>query len=273
MGRGATLLEPSSPLGRPEAEGGGRLGQGESPGVSLARAGTDPAPGLQAVLKNLAEAVGGCYHCYSLDPEVSLLPCSAPAPRQPPPRFTPASGPGPSRLRPTLGGRTRRSQNGRVWRSGARSHERAPVSARDELQTRPEPGAVLNPSGCTGESPSSPPRAPRGSESESAAPWRAEGGPDCTASSAPAPRPPSASLSQWVNDSSTHPVPTAEVAVSSRVRIRRGDRTPAVRSADRPRRACSPCTAASKRVFASHTFKCHKVERFTEGCRDRATFF
>lgn len=31
-------------------------------------------PALQAVLKNLAEAVGGCYHCYSLDPEVSLLP-------------------------------------------------------------------------------------------------------------------------------------------------------------------------------------------------------
>lgn len=81
VGRGVTLLEPSSPLGRPEAEGGGRLGQGESPGVSLARAGADPAPGLQAVLKNLAEAVGGCYHCYSLDPEVSLLPPPPPASR------------------------------------------------------------------------------------------------------------------------------------------------------------------------------------------------
>lgn len=189
VGRGATLLEPSSPLGRPEAEGGGRLGQGESPGVSLARAGADPAPGLQAVLKNLAEAVGGCYHCYSLDPEVSLLPL--PAPRPPPAASAvhPASGPGPSRLRPTLGGRTRRSQNGRAGRSGAHSHERAPVSVCDELQTRPEPGA-LNPSGCTGESPSSPPRAPWGSESESAAPWRAKGGPDRTASSAPAAPPP-----------------------------------------------------------------------------------
>lgn len=269
VGRGATLLEPSSPLGRPEAEGSGRLGQGESPGVSLARAGADPAPGPAGCPEEPRRGRRGLLPLLQPGPRGEL----AAPPRQPPPRFTPASGPGPSRLRPTLGGRTRRSQNGRVWRSGAHSHERAPVSARDELQTRPEPGAVLNPSGCTGESPSSPPRAPRGSESESAAPWRAEGGPDRTASSAPAPRPPSASLSQWVNDSSAHPVPTVEVAVSSRVQIRRGDRTPAVRSADRPRRACSPCTAASKRVFASHTFKCHKVERFTEGRRDRATFF
>lgn len=183
-------MSPAPPWeGRRRRAAGGSVKE-KVRGSALPGPGLTLPPALQAVLKNLAEAVGGCYHCYSLDPEVSLLPLPAPAPRQPPPRFTPASGPGPSRLRPTLGGRTRRSQNGRVWRSGAHSHERAPVSARDELQTRPEPGAVLNPSGCTGESPSSPPRAPRGSESESAAPWRAEGGPDRTASSAPAAPPP-----------------------------------------------------------------------------------
>lgn len=179
-------MSPAPPWeGRRRRAAGGSVKE-KVRGSALPGPGLTLPPALQAVLKNLAEAVGGCYHCYSLDPEVSLLPL--PAPRPPPAASAvhPASGPGPSRLRPTLGGRTRRSQNGRVWRSGAHSHERAPVSARDELQTRPEPGAVLNPSGCTGESPSSPPRAPWGSESESAAPWRAEGGPDRTASSAPA---------------------------------------------------------------------------------------
>lgn len=273
VGRGATLLEPSSPLGRPEAEGGGRLGQGESPGVSLARAGADPAPGPAGCPEEPRRGRRGLLPLLQPGPRGEL---AAPLRPRPPPAA--------SAVHPGVGARTQPAAPHARWADTAqsewtgveiraRSHERAPVSARDELQTRPEPGAVLNPSGCTGESPSSPPRAPRGSESESAAPWRAEGGPDRTASSAPAPRPPSASLSQWVNDSSAHPVPTAEVAVSSRVRIRRGDRTPAVRSTDRPRRACSPCTAASKRVFASHTFKCHKVERFTEGRRDRATFF
>lgn len=40
--------------------------------VALGRA--DPVATAQAVLKNLAEAVGGCYHCYSPEAEVSLLP-------------------------------------------------------------------------------------------------------------------------------------------------------------------------------------------------------
>lgn len=110
VGRGATLLEPSSPLGRPEAEGGGRLGQGESPGVSLAQAGADPAPGLQAVLKNLAEAVGGCYHCYSLDPEVSLLPL--PAPRPPPAA---------SAVHPGVGARTQPAAPHARWADTAQS--------------------------------------------------------------------------------------------------------------------------------------------------------
>lgn len=40
--------------------------------VALGRA--DPVATAQAVLKNLAEAVGGRYHCYSPEAEVSLLP-------------------------------------------------------------------------------------------------------------------------------------------------------------------------------------------------------
>lgn len=94
MGQNTTLLAPRE-----------RWAAGGSVKEKVVRASALPGPGLtlppplQAVLKNLAEAVGGRYHCYSLDAEVSLLPFPPP-PRRPPPRFALASGPGPSRLSP-----------------------------------------------------------------------------------------------------------------------------------------------------------------------------
>jgi hypothetical protein len=59
---------PISPVG----EMGGTGEDWWSIGVALARADLSPSP--QAVLKNLAEALGSYYHCYSPETEVSSRP-------------------------------------------------------------------------------------------------------------------------------------------------------------------------------------------------------
>lgn len=84
-------------------------------------------PALQAVLKNLAEAVGGCYHCYSLDPEVSLLPL--PAPRPPPAA---------SVVHPGVGARTQPAAPHARWADTAQS-EWTGVEIRG-AQSRESPG-------------------------------------------------------------------------------------------------------------------------------------
>lgn len=67
------LLAPSSPFGKMVGFGqlGGSVKEKACWTICVALVRADLSPSLQAVLKNLAEALGGYYHCYSQEMEVS----------------------------------------------------------------------------------------------------------------------------------------------------------------------------------------------------------